>query len=312
MMSISDLTLPSFAKINLSLRVLGKRRDGYHEVRTVLQTISLHDELEFVLRDDDQIVIDSDNQDVPSDENNLSFKAAKLLRERYGKQAGLTVRLTKKIPPRGGLGGASSNAAITLLALAKLWNLNLSHAELAGMGAELGSDVPFFLTGGRALATGTGTELKAMEDLPVNHLVVATPNASISTAIAYANLKAPALTTNNSAPILSSSRGEPDLSGSDQWPLHNDFETVIFEIEPEIKRVHVALLDAGARGVLLAGSGSSVFGIFDSVEAQRCALEEIQAEPGWRIFPCDTLSRGDYLQALGACGNPLLRSSKMR
>jgi 4-diphosphocytidyl-2-C-methyl-D-erythritol kinase len=311
-MSISDLTLPSFAKINLSLRVLGKRRDGYHEVRTVLQTISLHDELEFVVRDDDQIVIDSDNPDVPSDENNLSFKAAKLLKERYGKEPGLTVRLRKKIPPRGGLGGASSNAAITLLALAKLWNLNLSHSELARMGAELGSDVPFFLTGGRALAIGTGTEVQAMADRPVNHLVVVTPNATVSTPTAYAKLKAPALTTNNSAPILSSSRGEADLSGSDQWPLHNDFETVIFEIEPEIKRVHVALLDAGARGVLLAGSGSSVFGIFDSAEAQRCALEEIQAEPGWRIFPCDTLSRGDYLQALGACGNPLLRSSNMR
>jgi 4-diphosphocytidyl-2-C-methyl-D-erythritol kinase len=264
------------------------------------------------LRDDDRIVLECHYEDVPSDESNLAFKAASLLKTRYAQETGVTIRLNKTIPPRGGLGGASSNAAITLLALAKLWNLNLSHAELAGTSAMLGSDVPFFLTGGRALATGTGTQIQPLPDLSVTHLVVVTPTAAVSTASAYANLKAPALTTNNSAPILSSSRGAADLSGSDQWPLHNDFENVIFEIEPEIRRVRVALLDAGARGVLLAGSGSSVFGIFESVAAQRRALEEIQAEAGWRIFQCDTLSRDDYLQALGSCGNPLLRSSNVR
>ncbi len=303
--SSPEFTLPSFAKINWSLRVLGKRPDGYHEVSTVLQTVSLHDDLHFVASDQARVTLNCDYPAVPTDETNLIVRAARLLIDRYQVSIGAIIHLDKRIPPRGGLGGASSNAAVTLLGLAQLWQLDLSLFELVTIASELGADVPFFLLGGRVLGTGIGTTLTQVSDGAQLSLITVTPNASVSTPDAYAALKASALTTPNSAPILTNSRAEPFSSESDQWPLHNDFEKVIFEIEPEIKRVQKALLDAGARGVLLAGSGSSVFGIFDSPEAQGRALAEMQTEVGWRTFPCNTLSRSEYLRAMGACGAPL-------
>jgi len=307
--SNAELTLPSFAKINWSLRVLGKRPDGYHEVSTILQTVSLHDDLHFVRSDQSQIILHCNYPDVPTDETNLIIRAARKLLERSPSSSGVIIDLDKRIPPRGGLGGASSNAAVTLLALNQLWQLELNIAELSATAGELGADVPFFLAGGRALGSGIGTTLTPLADEPSVSLIIVTPNAAVATAEAYAALRASALTTPNSAPILTNSRSEAFFSKSNQWLLHNDFEKVIFEIEPEIKRVKNSLIDAGAWGVLLAGSGSSVFGIFDSAEAQARALDEMQTEVGWRTFPCNTLSRSEYLRAMGECGTSLSRSS---
>jgi len=306
--SSSEFTLSSFAKINWSLRVLGKRPDGYHEVETILQTVSLHDELRFV-RSEAQITLHCDYPEVPTGETNLIVRAARMLSDRYRPAAGAIIHLHKKIPPQGGLGGASSNAAVTLVALAELWRLDLSLSDLTAIAGQLGADVPFFLLGGRAVGTGIGTTLTPVSDGPHLSLIIVTPNASVSTANAYAALQCSALTTTNSATILTNSRAEAISSKSDQYLLHNDFEKVIFEIEPEIKRVKMALLDAGALGVLLAGSGSSVFGIFEGAEAQARALDEIRTEVGWRTFPCNTLSRSEYLRAMGAGGTSLLRSS---
>ena len=142
--------------------------------------------------------------------------------------------------------------------------------------AFLGADVPFFLVGGRCLATGTGTKLSPLPDGPKQHLIVVTPNAKVSTANAYASLNAASLTTSESASILSSSLADVFSADSRQWPLRNDFERVIFEIEPEIERAKMALLEAGARGALLAGSGSSVFGVFDDEAARDRGLENLK------------------------------------
>ena len=307
-----EFTVPSFAKINWSLRVLGKRPDGYHQIQTVLQTVSLHDEMYFRLNDDTDIKLFCSYPNVPTDHTNLILRAADLLRERFDLESGATIRLEKKIPPGGGLGGGSSNAAIALLALSQLWRLKLSLSELMDLGSKIGSDVPFFLVGGRAVATGIGTEVSPVADCDDRSLIIVSPTVPISTVKAYAALDSLALTSSNSARILGGSRLEADSLSCDQWPLYNEFEKVIFEMEPEIKRVREALLDAGARNVLLAGSGSSVFGIFESAEAQRRALEVIQPEVGWRLFACNTLSREKYRQALGSCVSPLLRSSMMR
>lgn len=303
--ALSLLKLPSFAKINWSLRILGKRPDGYHEVATVLQTISVCDELAFELRDDDQILLTCDDPDIPTDDSNLIVKAAKALNCR-----GVDISLTKRIPAKGGLGGASSNAAVTLLALNYLWRNGLSNTDLLNLAGGLGADVPFFLIGGCAEGRGTGTDLCSVADVQQVHLIVITPNATVSTAEAYAYLKRGSLTTLESASILSSSFGRPVSGDSGPWSLHNDFEVVIFEIEPEIERAKTALLDAGARGALLAGSGSSVFGIFDDEAARDRALSNLECEVGWRVFPCRTLSRAEYLQAMGPSGFPLLRSLK--
>ena len=302
------LKLPSFAKINWTLRILGKRPDGYHEVVTVLQSISLSDELSFELRDEPGIALTCDDPAIPTDDSNLIVKAARALQG----DRGVNIHLTKRIPAKGGLGGASSNAAATLLALNHLWNLQFRNTDLLRIAAGLGADVPFFLIGGTVEARGIGTEITAGADAPECYLTVITPNATVSTAHAYAALKRGSLTTPESASILSSSFAEPVSGDSVQWSLRNDFEVVIFEIEPEIRRAKVALLDAGARGALLAGSGSSVFGIFDDEAARDRALGNLRCEAGWRVFPCHTLSRAEYLQAMGPSGFPLLRSLKNR
>lgn len=313
-MSQPSLSLPSFAKINWRLEILGKRPDGYHEVRTLLQTISLHDDLHFEISEDDTVSLFCDDPEIPTDNHNLVVRAAHALRQRYNVQQGARIRLEKRIPTKAGLGGASSNAAVSLLALARLWRVELSAVELLEIAATLGADVPFFLLGGCARATGTGATVLSLPDEPNNgeqHLIVVTPNAGVSTVEAYAAVNARALTTMNTDSILSVSRSEANSRYSQPWLSHedrklslgdlkNDFESVIFDIEPEIRRTKAALLQAGALGALLAGSGSSVFGIFAGREDQQRAVSEIKLEPGWRIFPCVTVSRNGYRRAIGS------------
>ena len=300
-MNQPSIRLPSFAKINWSLQILGKRPDGYHEVRTTLQTISLHDDLLFELSADGAISLSCDDPQIPNGTENLIVRAAQALKDRYQVRDGARIHLHKSIPTRAGLGGASSNAAVSLLALNRLWKLEASVEELAKIAGRLGADVPFFLLGGCALGTGTGAAVATLPDGETQHLIVIHPRASVSTADAYKALNSPALTSNNPIPILSSSPEAANSSESKLWSLRelkNDFESVIFDMEPEIERAKSSLLEAGAQGALLAGSGSSVFGIFADREAQQRALNEIQVEAGWRVFACATVSRIEYARAL--------------
>jgi 4-diphosphocytidyl-2-C-methyl-D-erythritol kinase len=305
----TSLRLPSFAKINPLLRVLGKRSDGYHEVCTVLQTVSLGDDLTFELRDDAELSLSCDNPEIPTGSTNLITKAALALQTRLRCTLGADIKLTKRIPAKGGLGGASSNAAITLLALNNLWRGGLSVDDLMSIAGGLGADVPFFLLGGRGVGTGTGSSISALGDGAKQHLIVITPNATVATANAYESLNAASLTTPESASILSSSLADLLSAGSRQMPLQNDFESVIFEIEPEIERVKVALLEAGAWGALLAGSGSSVFGVFADEVARDLAIGNLTSEAGWKVFSCETLSRAEYYAAMNSSGFPLFTLS---
>lgn len=324
------LSLPSFAKINWSLEILGRRADGYHEIKTLLQTISLHDDLHFELTDDGAVSLSCDDPNIPTDDSNLVVRAANALKQRHAVARGARIRLEKRIPAQAGLGGASSNAAISLLALSHLWQLEVTPAELLEIAATLGADVPFFLLGGTSLGTGTGTTVSSLpEDIGRDdiersdsvgdeaenarrHLIVITPNAGVSTVAAYAAFDSRALTTSKTDSILSVSRGEAESRYSQPWPLpgllKNDFESVIFDIEPEIRRTKETLLQAGALGALLAGSGSSVFGIFADRKDQQRAVSEMKLEAGWRIFPCATVSRNEYVQAIGSWNIPFLRS----
>ena len=260
----------------------------------MLQSISLCDELIFTVRDDHEISLSCDDPAIPVDQTNLIVRAGRALSARHGAD----IKLRKKIPAKAGLGGGSSNAAITLVALNALWRLGLGTSDLRQIGSGLGADVPFFLGGGTALARGTGADIFEVRDVEKQYLIVVTPNASVSTATAYKLLNARSLTTKDSLSILASSFTEPFSGDSSQWPLHNDFEGVIFEIEPEIRRVKLALLEAGARNALLAGSGSSVFGIFTDEATRDQALGNLRCETGWRVFTCHTLSRGEYCQAI--------------
>lgn len=310
-MNITSLKLPSYAKINRHLEVLGKRPDGYHEVFTVLQTISLCDDLEFELRTDGKVTLACDDPQIPTDETNLVIKAAMVLKEKLETTLGVDIKLTKRIPAQGGLGGASSNAAVTLIGLNGLWRAPLLSHDWKRLAEQLGADVPFFLYGGRMAATGVGASLHAVQDGPQQPLIIITPNARISTPAAYAALNAGSLTTVDAMPILSSSFEQVFTDDSSRWPEpQNDFERVIFEMEPEIERAKNALLEAGARSALLAGSGSSVFGVCDDEVTRDRVLDNLKCEVGWKVFSCETLSRKEYYKAIEPSGFPLYTLSK--
>ncbi|HEX8355748.1 MAG TPA: 4-(cytidine 5'-diphospho)-2-C-methyl-D-erythritol kinase [Pyrinomonadaceae bacterium] len=301
-MSAEKLTLPAYAKINLGLRVLGRRPDGYHEISTVFQTVTLHDTLTFETTPGGRLELACPDPEIPTDETNLVMRAASALRERFGVATGARVGLGKVIPAGGGLGGGSSDAAVTLIALATLWGIETDARELAETGARLGADVPFFLSGGTALGTGTGADIRPLADAPKRHLCVVTPGVRVSTAEAYKALGVHALTKEDTAANLSVSRTEADFSDSLCDVTSNDFEAVVVRLYPEVGCAREALKGAGAGRVMLSGSGSSVFGVFDSeAEAARACGALSEAEGVWKVFACATLSRGEYLAALGRC-----------
>jgi len=290
--------LPAFAKVNLRLRVLERRDDGYHHLETIYQTISLHDTITISVVDAPHLILSGNDRSLPGDENNLIMRAAKMLQSRFETKKGALMRLDKRIPMQAGLGGGSSNAAVTLMALARLWQLNIPRAELIALGARLGADVSFFFFGGTAGAAGVGDCLQPLDEAPQKFLLVLKPNANISTAAAYKALDERSLTSQYAKTILSTSQATADSVRIDFANLTNDFEAVVFELEPEIGRARSALLKAGAEAALLAGSGAAVFGIFDSEDAQRRAIQAIELETGWRVFPCRTVGRAEYRDAL--------------
>lgn len=300
-MSEEKITLPAFAKINLGLRVRGRRADGYHDITTVFQTITLHDKLSFEAGPDDHLELVCSDPYIPTDESNLVLRAALALREHYGVTRGARISLEKRIPAGGGLGGGSSDAAATLVALARLWEIETNKGELAEVGARLGADVPFFLTGGTALGMGTGAEISPREDAPKVHLVVVTPGVQVSTTEAYKLLNAPALTKDEAVVNLSVSHTEAEFFDSLCGVTSNDFEAVVVRLQPEVGRARDALVGAGARRAMLSGSGSSVFGIFESKGEAGRVCELLKAEDGWQVFACATLTRAEYLRELGEC-----------
>jgi len=293
----SGLTIPAFAKINLSLRVLGKRADGYHDLDTIFQTISLHDTIRITATNDPAIVLSCDDPGLAIDETNLVIRAAEGLRARFATTKGARIRLEKRIPVQAGLGGGSADAAVTLLALAHVWNLSPTKQELMAVGSRLGADVPFFLFGGTARGAGIGDNVVPLRDASEKFLLIIKPNANTRTSDAYKALDERSLTTRNSKTILSSSQPTEHFDNGSFASLENDFEEVVLNLEPEIARAKAALMRAGAAAAALAGSGSAVFGIFDSENAQRRAIQAIELETGWRVFPCKTVGRDDYARA---------------
>jgi 4-diphosphocytidyl-2-C-methyl-D-erythritol kinase len=290
--------LPSFAKVNLHLRVIGKREDGFHDIFTIFQTISLHDTITFeTLGGRDEL--GCDDPTVPLDETNLILRAAEALRRKFDVLNGARIGLEKRIPMGGGLGGGSSNAATTLIGLNRLWSLGASVEELAEAGAFLGSDVPFFLTGGTAIGMGRGIHIEAMPDVRAGYMLIVTPEAHVSTADAYARLGAERLTKEQSNRILRVCRADTSSTNFLQRALINDFETAVFSQFPEIGRAKERLLELGARQALMSGSGASVFGIFDKVETRQAALKALDTEVNWRRFAVAAVSRDLYREKLG-------------
>jgi 4-diphosphocytidyl-2-C-methyl-D-erythritol kinase len=296
-MSEQSFTLPSFAKINLFLRVLGKRSDNYHEICTIFQTVSLCDYIAF--SDHDEIVLTCQDEKIPLGNENLIVKAAEFLKNAFDIKTGARMHLEKFIPAPGGLGGGSSNAAVALLGLTKLWNIKIKRRELCDIGVKLGADVPFFFYGGTALGSGTGTDVSPLEDFSAEYILIVTPEVDVATKEAFARLNAADLTNKSSKSILKICRDEANSLLSKHSEPKNDFEKIIFELEPETARVKKRLIENGATIALMSGSGASVFGIFDSYVQQQNALKALQNEQNWRVFPAETISRAAYEKSLG-------------
>ena len=293
---MSEFSLPSFAKINWYLRVLGKRNDNYHELRTVFQTVSLADKIHFAAAEN--LSLTCDQSFIPTDEKNLIVQAARLLRERFQIESGARIHLKKNIPAPGGLGGGSSNAAVALLGLSRLWNLEIDLPTLIDLGKSLGADVPFFFFGGTAIGSGRGAEIELTGEIEEKFLVIVTPPIEISTALAFQNLDAASLTKENAKSILEICRSETADFNVHRTDLINDFERSVFSDAPEIKRAKETLIESGATRALMSGSGASVFGIFDKEETRQAALKALEVEHSWRRFAVATVSRREYYDAL--------------
>lgn len=291
------ITLPSFAKVNLHLRVLGKREDGYHDIFTVFQTVSLHDTITFE-ESASEIVLECDEPNVPTDIRNLVVKAANRIRDRYQVLKGAYIRIEKRIPMGGGLGGGSSNAAVALIGLTRLWRLNARVQDLEPIAADLGADVPFFLHGGTMIGEGLGTSLNEVAEFEAENMIIVTPDVHVSTAAAYEALRAESLTNAEANRILRVCRSEAESPDFLHSALRNDFETTVFAAFPEIGRAKQKLIDLGARQVLMSGSGSSVFAIFDKEETRQTALKALDNEVNWRKFAVAAFSREEYRGAL--------------
>jgi len=269
--------VPSLAKLNLDLRVLHKRLDGYHELRTIFQTINLSDVLtiEFDFARRTQFALDS-SVDIA---DNLLIRAGKAVLDHLKIAASVRFVLRKRIPMGAGLGGGSSNAAAVLIALPALARRRVSLSELVRLGESLGSDVPFFLHGGTALGAGRGTELYPLPDQPERPAVVVSSSIHVSTAEAYVALKrnshvTNALTSDGDSPILREFQvvaWNLQSSSLQHLPLKNDFEEPVFGLHRELAASARKLKRLGARPALMTGSGSAVFGVFPSVEAARSA-----------------------------------------
>lgn len=260
------------AKINLFLRVVGKRTDGYHDIVSLMQKITLYDELIFLPRPEG-IILRCSNSDLPISEDNLVFRAAESVFSYTGCSSGIEIILTKNIPVAAGLGGGSSDAAATLLALNEMCRLGLKKAQLMQLGAKLGADVPFFIFGNSAWASGIGDKLKAARNMPELNIVLINPCFSLSTKLVYEslNLTLTKKRINYSIPRFS----EP---GDIVREMHNDLETVSLRMHPELADIKQLLLRHGALSAMMSGSGPTVFGIFTDENTAKKAAEAINME----------------------------------
>ncbi|MBE9547411.1 MAG: 4-(cytidine 5'-diphospho)-2-C-methyl-D-erythritol kinase [Proteobacteria bacterium] len=278
------VTKKSPAKVNLHLRVLGKRKDGYHDIATLMQRISLYDEMEFSLRDKG-IVVKCPGTTLPENEDNIVYRAAKTLFLHASCLSGVEITIRKKIPIAAGLGGGSSNAATTLVTLNDLMGFNYNKDELMKMGAKLGADVPFFVSGKTAWAFGIGDRLQVAENIPRLWFVLINPRFDISTKMVYESLNL-RLTNEAKKYIVPWFYAVDDIVRK----LHNDLEKVTLNLHPILKELKELLITCGALGSLMSGSGPTVFGIFADKKDALKAEERLKAKEKWLVFRAHSIN----------------------
>lgn len=254
----------AFAKINLGLDIVGKRSDGYHEVNMIMQSIALADEIELLPAE--KISVTTDQADIPDGPENLAWKAAMLLSEKYGHKPNVQIRIRKKIFSAAGLAGGSADAAAVLRGLNRLWKLGLGVEELEVLAAELGSDVPFCICGGTAAATGRGEILEHLADMPETWLVLAKPKVSVSTAWAYQNFRNENITRRPDITAMKNAISNSDKQGIVAC-MGNVLESVTANAFPQIDAIKEVMMANGAEISLMSGSGPTVFCFVDSEDS---------------------------------------------
>ena len=305
------MTVRAHAKINLDLRVLGTRPDGFHELRTVFQALALHDTIECVPRVG-PFAIECEAAGVPLDRSNLVWRAAEALwrsLRREGSVRDVMVRLHKRIPLQGGLGGGSTDAAATLLALAHAWRIPLRPNQFVDVASTLGADVPFFLSGGTALGLGKGDEIYPLADLPRHWVVLLIPGFGVASVDAYGWYDAEREQARG--PMVREAQYVPGPWPSRAAQMINDLEAPIARHHPEIEQMKTALRRAGALAAAMSGSGSTVFGLFQKRKDAALAVERLSGS-GWRVVLTESLGRGEYARLSRPTPLNLARSNKSR
>lgn len=269
------ISINAMAKINLGLDVLRRRENGYHDVKMIMQTVNIYDTLDFVKLPESGIVVKTDTMELPTDENNLIYKAAKLLFDKCEVKQGVEITLTKRIPIAAGMAGGSTDAAAALVGINTLFDLNLSMEELKEIGVKIGADVPYCIEGGTALSEGIGEVLTKLPDAPDCFVVVAKPEISVSTKYVYENLHANELKYHPDIDGMVEAIRKKDLDGVCRR-MENVLETVTETKYPVISELKKILKDAGAENSLMSGSGPTVFAIFKEEEKASMALEAVR------------------------------------
>ena len=275
---MDKIQLKALAKINLGLDVLRRREDGYHEVKMIMQTIGLHDDLEIRKTKTPGIQVKTNLYYLPTNENNLVYKAAKLLMDEFQIQDGVSIQLKKRIPVAAGMAGGSSDGAAVLWGINQMYGLGLSMQALMERGVRLGADVPYCIQRGTALAEGIGEKLSVLPPMPKCTILIAKPGISVSTKFVYENLHANDLKPEQHPEVDSmiEAMRQKDL-GLLCSRMGNVLETVTIPAYPVINEIKRTMMDNGAIGSMMSGSGPTVFGIFDSPVAAKQAMKAVRA-----------------------------------
>jgi 4-diphosphocytidyl-2-C-methyl-D-erythritol kinase len=285
---LKQLRLNAYAKINLTLDVLGDRPDGYHDIETVLHTVELHDTI--ILREDgDGITLRCTSPDVPTETQNIVHRTAHLLKETFQISRGIEIELTKRIPVAAGLGGGSSDAAVTLLGLAQMWKLRVDDRQLMDLGSKIGSDVPFFLVGGAALAVGRGERVRMLRSLPTTWVVIARPTIQITSEWAYKAIDHGAARKRPDTSRVVRALESEDASSVGQL-LCNVFEDVVVAHHPVVGTLRTQMASQAPLGVSLSGTGPALFAMAANEAAARGIAQAVETMPNVEVFVTRTFA----------------------
>ena len=275
---MNEISKKAYAKINLGLDVIRRREDGYHELKMIMQTINLYDQLRLTKTDEPGITMTSNLLSLPCNDSNLAVKAARLMIDTYQIKQGVSIELSKHIPIAAGMAGGSADAAAVLKGMNELFALNASLQELMELGVKLGADVPYCVMEGTALSEGIGEVLTPLSAIPPCHILIVKPNISVSTKFVYQNLKITEDTIHPDIDGIVTSIHKKDLRGIVER-LDNVLETVTVPNYPKVTEIKEEMIRLGAMGSLMSGSGPTVFGIFEHFSTAKKAYDTFKKGP---------------------------------